>query len=352
MDAIAIRAWLDDRVAAHAFRGVALVWRNGAPEFSYAGGIAHRGHDLPVNEATRFAVASITKLATATAALRLVERGLLRLDQPLVEVLPPAHRTAAMTTQHTLHHLLSHTSGLPDYHDAADETWGSFTAALNRIPASQARHPADLLPLFADLPAVRPPGAAYEYADSNFLLAGLVIEAVTGRSWSEVVVAEVFGPAGMTDTAVEALDDDPARLAVGYLTDDGPPERWRSNVFSLTANGMPDGGMISTAPDLARLVDALLDGRLLSPPLLAAMTRPQGPPSIAAEQYGYGCELAIADGRVTAIGHGGSDPGVSTMVVHHLDAAVTIVALCNQDRGSWAATLELTRALGLQDPRA
>ena len=351
MNADLIRQWFDGRVETSEFSGVAVVWRDGAPRFEYAGGIAHRGHGVPVTNETRFGVASVTKMVTATTALRLVDRGELRLDQPLIEILPPEHRTRAMTSEHTLHHLLSHTSGLPNYHDDAAQTWDSFIGALERIPASKARTPAVMLPLFADLPAVRPPGEKYLYADANFILAGLVIEAATGRSFYDVAIEEVIRPAGLADTAFEELDQDPPRYATGYLHAEGPPATWRSNIFSLTGKGMPDGGIITTATDLARLVDALLGGKLLSRPLLAAMMTPQAPPSTDVEQYGYGLELVVESGAVTILGHGGSDPGVSTMVAHHLAAATTIVVLCNQDRGSWAAVKYLTRELGLSDPR-
>jgi CubicO group peptidase (beta-lactamase class C family) len=290
-------------------------------------------------------------MVTAATALRLVDRGQLRLDQPLIEVLPTEHRTRAMTPEHMLHHLLSHTSGLPNYHDDAAQTWDSFIGALDRIPGSKARQPADVLPLFADLPAVRAPGEKYEYCDANFILAGLAIEAATGRSFYDVATEEVLRPAGMADSAFEELDQDPPRYATGYLHADGPPDAWRSNVFSLTAKGMPDGGMITTAQDLARLIDALLVGGLLSPALLAAMMTPQAPPSDDLEQYGYGLELVVENGAVTIIGHGGADPGVSTIVAHHLAAATTIVVLCNQDRGSSAAIARLTKELGLTDPR-
>jgi CubicO group peptidase (beta-lactamase class C family) len=350
-DAGALRAWLDERVASDEFSGVALVWRNGQPEFSYAGGIAHRGHGVPITDRTRFAVASVTKMITAATALRLVDRGLVALDRPLVDILPEDQQPKALTGEHTLHHLLSHTSGLANYHDDADETWASFTSCWDRIPSYHVRRPADMLPLFADVPALGRPGETYEYVDSNFILAGLVIEAVTGRPWADVAADEVFGPAGMVDTAVEAIDDEPERLATGYMTDEGPADRPRANIFSITANGMPDGGMISTGTDLARFIDALLDGRLLSPGLLVEMTRPQGPPSTDIEQYGYGFKLAVENGVVTVLGHGGSDPGVSAMVTHHVAAATTVVALCNRDRGSRAAALHIGRALGLDDPR-
>lgn len=81
------------------------------------------------------------------------------------------------------------------------------------------------------------------------------------------------------------------------------------------------------------------------------MMMPQGPRSIRLEQYGYGLELVVENGEVTILGHGGSDPGVSTIVAHHRAAATTIVVLCNHDRGAWTVNLQLAAELGLTDPR-
>lgn len=350
MNGNSFRAWLDAAVADGEFSGVALAWRDGGSIFEFAAGLAHRGLGVPISANTRFGVASITKLPTAIAVLRLVDAGLLRLDQPLAELLPLEQRPKALTPGITLHHLLSHTSGLANYHDDNDPTLASFISNWDRIPTYHIRRPADMLPLFIDLPLVAAPGERYDYNDAGFILAGLVIEAVTGRSFREVTAQEVFEPAGMVDTAFEALDHEPDRLATGYVSDAAAPRGWRSNVFNVTAMGMPDGGMITTAPDLARLIDALLGGQLLSPGQVAAMTTPQGPAS-ASETYGYGCNLVVEAGRVAIIGHGGSDPGVSANLVHYLDAATTIVAICNQDRGSWAAVREIASDLGLHDPR-
>jgi CubicO group peptidase (beta-lactamase class C family) len=347
-----LRTWFDERTASDAFSGRALVWRDGGPIFSYAGGLAHRGHGVPVTDETRFGVASISKMATAIAALTLVERGLLALDAPVIEVLPPDQRPVALTAEHTVHHLLSHTSGLANYHDDDDPTLASFLANWNRIPTYTIRRPADMLPLFVDLPADAPPGREVRYNDAAFILVGLVIEAVTGRRWGEVVTQTVFEPAGMADTGLEAIDDDPRRLAVGYMEDDGPPEHWRANVFSVPASPMPDGGMITTPDDLARLVDALIAGRLLRPELVAAMTRPQGPPSDEIEQWGYGCKLTVRGGEVVGWGHGGADPGVSALLTHYPEAAATVAVTCNRDRGSLAATLRIAAALGIDEPRA
>jgi CubicO group peptidase (beta-lactamase class C family) len=346
-----LRAWFDERTTNGGFNGRAIVWHDGAPVFSYNGGLAHRGHGVPVADDTRFGVASITKMVTAIAALRLVERGLVALDTPLVEVLPADQRPTALTREHTLHHLLSHTSGLASYSDDDDPTMASFLANWDRIPTYHIRRPADMLPLFAGLPAVAPPGHEVAYNDAAFILVGLVIEAVAGRPWEEVADEAVLTPAGMVDTGFDAIDSDPPRLAVGYIEDDGPAERWRSNVFSITANPMPDGGMISTPVDLARLIDALVGGRLLAEDMVAAMTRPQGPPSDEVEQWGYGCKLTVGEGEVVAFGHGGGDPGVSALLTYYPAAATTVAVACNRDRGSLAATLRIADALGVDDPR-
>jgi CubicO group peptidase (beta-lactamase class C family) len=257
MDTESVAAWIDERAEEHRFSGVAMVWRDGAPVFAHAAGLAHRGLGVPVHVGTRLAVASMAKMVTAATALRLVDRGVLDLHRSLIEILPREWQPVGLTPAHTLHHLLSHTSGLGNYHDDDANTWESFTSCWDRVPTYHARGPADMLPLFVDAPALAPPGAGYRYTDANFLLAGLVIEAVTGRAFSACAADEVFVPAGMTDSAFAQLDDEPCGLTVGYLVTDGPPDTWRSNIYSVPAGGMPDGGLITTATDLARLVDAL-----------------------------------------------------------------------------------------------
>ena len=123
------------------------------------------------------------------------------------------------------------------------------------------------------------------------------------------------------------------------------------DIFSVTANPMPDGGMITTPVDLARLIDALLGGRLLSPELLAAMTRPQGPAVDRDHAVGLRLRADVVDGAVVVLGHGGGDPGVAARVTHYPDAATTIVAVCNEDRGALAASIRIGAALGVDEPR-
>lgn len=352
MESDSHREWLDGRVAAHEFSGAVLVRRGDESLFRYAGGVASRAHGVPVTEATRFRVASVTKMVTAATALRLVERGAVRLDQPVLDVLPAEQRTSALTGEHTLHHLLSHTSGLPNYHDDEAQTWDSFTSCWDRVPPQRARRPADLLPLFRDLPAAAPPGVRYSYADANYILAGLVIEAVTGEPYAEAATREVLKPAGLKDSGFDVLDEDPPRLATGYLHErDVPFASWRANVFSGPAGGTPDGGLVTTTDDLARLVDALLRGELISPDTFAAMSSPQCGRTAGSYRYGYGIEMGYLDGELVVLGHNGLDPGVSAVVAYHPASAATIVVLCNHDRGSWPTYSRLAADLGFTDPR-
>jgi CubicO group peptidase (beta-lactamase class C family) len=139
-----LEAWFDERTTSGGFSGRAIAWRDGGPIFAYNGGLAHRGHGVPVADDTRFGVASITKMVTGISALRLVERGLIALDTPLVEVLPADQRPTALTREHTLHHLLSHTSGLANYHDDTSgvrRTCSRCLRACRRSPRPATRSP-------------------------------------------------------------------------------------------------------------------------------------------------------------------------------------------------------------------
>ncbi|MDH4309474.1 MAG: beta-lactamase family protein [Acidimicrobiia bacterium] len=348
-----VRKWIDGRAESGQFSGVALVARRGETVFEHAAGLAHRGLGVPVTVGTRFQVASVTKMMSAVAALRLVEEGAIALDTPLTEVLPPELRPGAVAAEHTMHHLLCHMSGLANYHDDEDESWASFVSCWDRIPCYRIREVADMLPLFADLPSVFAPGEDWRYSDSNYILIGLIIEQVTGRRYRDFVADEVLAPAGMADTSFTDLDFDPPGLALGYATSDRPNEKGRSNLYAVPAAGMPDGGIITTAGDLARFFEALDGGRLVSDETYLLMMRPNAfiPDTDGLEAYGYGLELTVVDGRVTILGHAGGDPGVAAITSYFVDDGMSVIVLCNQDAGSWAVSKRLCQEVGLDDPR-
>jgi D-alanyl-D-alanine carboxypeptidase len=347
-DSDALRTWIDEQTTRHLFSGVALVRAGGETMFEHAAGLAHRGHRVPVTVDTRFQVASVTKMVTAATALKLVEEGALSLDRPLTGYLPPDYRPASLDDRHTLHHLLSHTSGLPNYHDDADETWASFMGAMDRIPASRARGPLDVLPLFADLPAVDDFGE-FRYCDANYVLAGILIEWVSGRPFKEVAHEKVLDAAGMTRSGFFELDLEPEGYATGYVVTDEPADAWRSNTYGLTAGAMPDGGMTTTAHDLDRFMEGLREGNVLSKETVNSMLTVHG--ADQEESYGYGMELVMENDVLIIYGHSGLDPGVTAVVSHYASDGITVTVLCNQDQGSWPVAQRIATVLGLHDPR-
>jgi D-alanyl-D-alanine carboxypeptidase len=180
---------------------------------------------------------------------------------------------------------------------------------------------------------------------------GVLIEWVSGKDFGVVARDKALLPAGMADTDFAEMDLEPADFATGYVVSDEPPERWRSNIYQVPATGMPDGGITTTARDLNRFVSALGAGKILEPETVAMMLTPHGIEEGSPEAYGYGMELVVDDGSVTIYGHSGLDPGVSSMVSHYVDRGVTVIVLCNQDRGSWPVTQRIASELGVDDPR-
>lgn len=254
---------------------------------------------------TRFGLASVTKSFTATAIGRLVDRGSIAFDMPVADVLPAHQHPAALTQEITVHHLLTHTSGLADYYDEATLGAAAFEHIWEKIPTHAVRGPADFLPLFKDLPARTTPGGSEGwYTNAGYILLGLIIEAVSQQRYIDFVEAEVFRAAGMQDSAFIALNDVEERVAVGYIaTDDGG---WKTNHFAVPIVGGPDGGAYSTAGDLDRFLTSLDSGVLLQPETWAAMCYPHVGMDDAA--YGYGLIIANVD-RFRCFGHGGADPG-------------------------------------------
>jgi CubicO group peptidase (beta-lactamase class C family) len=292
-------SWLDPvlrRLASHdSFSGAVLVARGDSVVFTGAYGLADRNWQVPNTVDARFNVASMNKMFTAVAIAQLVERGRIRLDDPIARYLGgqlPNH--AAERIQ--IRHLLSHTSGLGDY--MGDSAWDLVNRARLRTVT-------DFLPLVAHDSGSFPPGSRYSYSNSGYLLLGRIIEVASGEPYDRYVAAHVFGPAGMSNSGFVPLDSVTPRLAVGYVRAEGPAQGWRNNLFEHVIRGGPAGGAFSTVGDLYRFARALQGGRLVPPPLVRVLLAPK--PELGAPTYGFG--FASSDsGRV--VGHAGGFPGI------------------------------------------
>ena len=317
--------------AVDGFSGTVLVTRDGADVFVGCWGFANRADAIPITREIRFGLASLSKSFTAVAIARLVDSGKVAFDTPVVECLPPAVRPRDLDPGVTLHHLLTHTSGLSDYFEESEsDTVDEYAEIWETRPSYRYRRPVDFVPLFADLPRRAEPGAAFSYNNAGFIVLALVIEAVTSEPFVDVVRREVLEPAGMRDSGYFALDEINPSTAVGYVL--GADGTWRSNVYSIPAVGGGDGGCFATADDLVRFLSAVEEARLLS----AETTRTMLSAQVTTEgAYTYGCGFWLRNsGPTRAFGGAGDDPGAAARAFRWPELRTTAVVLANATEGA------------------
>lgn len=240
----------------------AAIATDGAPAWGVALGHADLEHEVPATPATLFAAASVTKLVTAVAVLRLRAEGRLDLDVPVQRYVPgfPEHPEGTITARL----LATHRSGLPH--------------PSNRTPALFAAHYAtatDALEVFRDVALVSRPGERRVYSSSNYTLLAAVVEAVTGAPFQERVHETILEPVGMRDTRFDDVLAVVPRRAERYSfyhpwTREPATDLYRvpDRDYSFNLGG---GGLLSTAVDLARLGDHLTRPGILDPEGLALL---------------------------------------------------------------------------------
>ena len=309
--------------------GAMLLTRGGERIFETCVGYADRATRTPVTPATRFGIASVTKMFTACAVVSLVRDGLVAFEAPVVDVLPADRRPRSLLPAVTVHHLLCHTSGIADYCEEDEDSpayLADYAELWRELPSYSMTRPADFLPLFGELPPYRPPGECFQYSNAGYIVLGLVIEELTGQAYADVVQQRVFDPAEMSSSGFFRLDEPVPDLAVGYRRRRaGTP--WRTNVYSIPVIGGADGGAMCSARDLDRFLMAYSDGRLLGPLRDVVLTRHADAGDGFGE--GYGVHL-YPDGRY---GHGGGDPGVEALVHRWPQEDLHLVVLVNAGIG-------------------
>jgi CubicO group peptidase (beta-lactamase class C family) len=334
IDGDALRRWLDDTD----FSGIVLVIGDDdeAP-LTFVRGMADRAAGLPIRPGTRFGVASTTKMLTGLTIARLVDRGVVAYEDRLIDLVGEELRPRDLDPAVSLHHLLTHTSGIADYFDESGDAL--FETLWEEVPATRIRRPRDLLPLFRDRARVAEPGAMVQYNDAAYVLLGIAIEEVTARPYPAVVQAEVFDPLGMTSSGFWALDAIEPDLAVGYLPPDPARGRdWRTNVYAIPARGQPDGGAQCTAVDLVRALDGLAgrgetSAAFLSPATRARVIARAAEDPVGPAAWGYGVKH-IGEGPSARFGHSGDDPGFSARAWAYPTTGERVVLLSNVSDGA------------------
>jgi D-alanyl-D-alanine carboxypeptidase len=297
--------------------GALVLVQDGSSRLAEAHGLGELRGRVPLRPGDRFRAGSITKTFVAVVALQLVRDGRLRLDDTVERWLP-----GLLPGGHiTIRDLLGHTSGLSDY--AADDR---FLRRTVREP----RHgwmPRELVRTALRLGPAGRPGERFAYASTNYVVLGLVIERATGMPIRAELRRRIFVPLALRDTTFT-----PGALVRGQHAHGYAPSVHDGIVGSLASArdrseasaswAWAAGAIVSTAPDLARFVGALLGGRLLPPRLLAQMRPAPG------ARYGLGL-AAFPTPCGTAIGHTGNLLGTVSAAWSSPDGRRRVVAMTN-----------------------
>jgi CubicO group peptidase (beta-lactamase class C family) len=287
-----------------------LVLRDGQPVVRASYGLADLEAGRATTPATNYRLASMTKQFTAASILLLVEDGGLKLDDRVHDWLPSLPNAAETAT---IHHLLTHTSGLIDYEDVIPE---SLTAQL---------HDADVLRLLeAEDRTYFRPGAGYRYSNTGYALLALVVQQASGTTFAKFLHERIFGPLGMDHTlAYEEGVSTVNNRAFGYTQDGG---RWNRTDQDQTSAVLGDGGIYSSVDDLAKWDAALYDSRLLQPSSLHLAFTPATHTDDSDVEYGYGW-------RITGetLWHSGESVGFRNVIVRYPQRHTTVVVLTNRN---------------------
>jgi CubicO group peptidase (beta-lactamase class C family) len=300
-----IDRYLNDIVAAGWFQGAILVARDGKIIVSKGYGLADAGHGTPNTAQTRFRLASITKQFTAAAIMILQARGKLSIQDAICAHLPDCPDAWRDVT---IQHLLTHTSGIPNYTDFAGYEPSQMQPAT----------PDQLIARFRDQPLVYTPGTTYSYENSDYVLLGRIIEQVSGQPYADFLRDTIFTPLQMRDSGVDAGLGVGPGYAVGYTSVAEPaPALDTSTLFSA-------GAIYSTVEDLYRWDQALYTDA----PLPAALRGQMFTPFLG--DYAYGWKVDRPGDRLR-ISHPGLIDGFATYLARYPDDRVTVIVLSNLD---------------------
>jgi CubicO group peptidase (beta-lactamase class C family) len=298
-------AYLSDIVNAGWFQGAVLVAHNGKVILSKGYGMADAARGTPNSPQTRFRLASVTKQFTAAAIMILQARGKLNVQDAICTHLPDCPDAWRDVT---IQHLLTHTSGLPNYTDFMTYEPSQMQPAT----------PDQLIARFHNEPLLYVPGTTYFYENSDYVVLGRIIEQVSGQSYADFLHDAIFAPLQMQSSGVAAgLGNDPG-YAIGYSSMGAPaPPLDPSTLFSA-------GSLYSTVEDMYRWDQALYTDALLPAALRSQMFTP------FLRDYAFGWMVDRPGDRLR-IRHPGLIDGFATYIARYPDDHVTVIVLGNLD---------------------
>ncbi len=300
------------------FSGTVLIANGDDVLYSHACGEASKRFHAPNNIDTKFNLGSMNKMFTSTSIVQLAEKGRLSFQDPLSKYVDKSWLPEEITSKVTIHHLLTHTSGLGSYFN---ETFMNGSRARFRTLE-------DFKPLVKDEKLAFEPGKRFRYSNTGMFLLGVVIESVTGQSYFDYIRENIYKPAGMTNSDSYEMDIPVENLAIGYYRDRESPYGWKNNYYLHVIKGGPAGGGFSTVVDLHRFGRALLSGKLVSQESLEVMWK-----DYSGEFYGYGFRLD--DGPLgKVVGHSGGFAGINANLDIFVNAGYIVAVMTNYDRAA------------------
>jgi CubicO group peptidase (beta-lactamase class C family) len=306
-----LKTELGNRCTEDLFSGIVLIAKNNKIIFENACGFANRELKIPNTLETQFNLGSMNKMFTSIAIAQLVSEGRLQYSDKLIKLLPDyPNREAAEKI--TVEYLLTHASGLGDVFT------NEFMQNYKKIHDLK-----DYLPYFANQPLQFEPGTKRSYSNAGFILAGLIVEKVSGQNYFEYVRQNIYEKAGMNESSGFGGRKLNSSMAIGYTRERGKLE---PNNFVLIA-GSPAGGGYSTATDLLKFATALRDEKLIPADLFKKVI---GLDRHSGSTYGYGFsrEEVLSD---LVVGHNGGAEGISADMDIYWNSGYVVISLANQD---------------------
>jgi len=300
------------------FNGAVLVAENGKVIYKKGLGLANMEWNIPNETDTKFRLGSITKQFTAALILQLVEQGKIKLDGKISDYLPDYRKDVG--DKITVHHLLTHTSGIPSY-----TSQPKFFEDVSRNPFVVA----DFVKKYASGDLEFEPGSKFSYNNSGYFLLGAIIEKVSGKPYEQVLKENILDPLGMKNTGYDHFDAVLSKRASGY---NKTPKGYINAPYLDMSIPYAAGSLYSTVEDLYLWDRALYSDKILSAKSKELMFKPN------LENYGYGFGItnaALGDTKQTVpvISHTGGINGFNTIIVRLIGNQHLIVLLDNTSQG-------------------
>jgi CubicO group peptidase (beta-lactamase class C family) len=243
----------------------------------------------------------------------------------------------------TVRHLLTHTSGIPDYYD--EDKIVDFENFTLSIPWYALKGPRDYLAAFPDEAMKFRPGERFSYSNGGYILLGVVIEELTGLKYQEFVEQAIFRAIGMNHSGYFALNKLPEKTAMGYVEE---AEGWRTNVFDLPIVGASDGGAFSTVQDIATLWNAFWAHEILPKEMVEIYAQPYVKAESGGEYtyyYGHGLWIREDESRNREEYLTGCDAGVSFESSVNRVKGLQVTVISNTTNGAWPILRDIDAAL-------